>query len=55
MWIYIPYYRQICKDDFQIRVLNTIEKFAERKLFKNRSGSTIVKHKATIRQFQIIS
>jgi hypothetical protein len=55
MWIYIPYYRKICKNSFQNKILDTIEANAETKEVVNRSGKTIVKHKATFRQFNCLN
>ena len=55
MYIYLNYYRQICKEPKQIKVLNTIEKTAETKRFKNGSGKIITKHKTTLGQFFVLN
>jgi len=55
MWIYIPYYRQVCKKPFQNKVLDTIDQCAETIQVVNKSGNTIIKHKITVKQFAIIT
>lgn len=55
MWIYLNYYRQICKKPKQIQILDEIEATAETKAFKNRSGEIILKHKATFMQFGFLN
>lgn len=55
MWIYIPFFRSICKKKYQNDILNNIENTAETKQVKNKSGRWVTKHKATLKQFGVIN
>ena len=55
MYIYLPYYRQVCKKPHQVKVLDTVENHGETKRFRNDSGKVIVKHKTTLGQFSVLN
>jgi hypothetical protein len=44
MWIYVKYYRMVCKDKSQLDLLDQIEKTATKKTVINKEGKEIVKH-----------
>lgn len=44
MYIYINYYKQICKKPSQIKLLDKIERYSKTIETKNKSGETIIKH-----------
>ena len=45
MWIYIKFYRMVCKQQHQIDLLDKIERTALTKTEMNKEGREIVKHK----------
>lgn len=54
-WIYVPFFRKVCKTKYQHKVLDTIEGGSETIEVVNKSGKTVTKHKATLKQFNVIN
>ena len=55
MWIYVPFYRSICKKESQIMILNKVEETAKTKEVINESGKTIIKHEIGFWDFNKIN